>query len=479
MAGRRVANERARQVRLGQRCNPTTPRRGHGSSCPLANVATWLARISGPVHLRESPSKHSASPRLCFVLAVAAATRFYRELDTMSEQSEGKATTVDDSGGGGSWSKYARVLSSPTDDGQAIEIGPNWFASVMGTGILANAAASLPLISDHLHGFALAAWLLASTMLIGLIIAVTIQWVARPHVVEKHTSDPMMAQFFGAPPMALMTVGGGTLLVGQPILGAELAVQIAWFLWALGTIGGLATAVTVPYRLFTHFEVGRDAAFGGWLMPVVPPMVSAAIGAMLIPHTPEGALRATMLYGCYAMFGLSLISALVIISMIWSRLAHYGTSGSARVPTLWIVLGPLGQSITAAGSLGHIAHTAVDPQLARAMDLFAVLYGVPVWGFALLWATLAACLTLRARRRNMPFALTWWSFTFPVGTCVTGTSQLALHTELPAFEWAAPLAYFGLLAAWLIAAVGTTRGIWHGTLLRPPPSAGPIVSSKD
>ena len=31
------------------------------------------------------------------------------------------------------------------------------------------------------------------------------------------------------------------------------------------------------------------------------------------------------------------------------RLALYGTSGTARVPTLWIVLVPLGQSITAAG----------------------------------------------------------------------------------------------------------------------------------
>jgi len=397
----------------------------------------------------------------------------------MNVEREGEATAAGDSGDREGWSKYARVLSSPTDADQATEIGPNWFASVMGTGIIANAAVSLPLISDHLHGFALVVWLVASAMLIGLLIAVFKQWAVRPHVVHKHANDPMMAQFFGAPPMALMTLGGGALLVGKPILGAELSVWIAWLLWALGTIGGLATAVLVPYRLFTQFEVRQDAAFGGWLMPVVAPMVSAAIGAMLVPHAPEGAMRETMLYGCYAMFGLSLIAALIIISMIWSRLAHYGTSGTARVPTLWIVLGPLGQSITAAGSLGNVAHTAVDPELANAMNVFAVLYGVPTWGFALLWAALATLLTIRARRRQMPFALTWWAFTFPVGTCVTGTSQLALHTGLPAFEWAAPLAYLGLLAAWLIAAVGTVRGIWHGNLLKPAPSSGPIVSAKD
>jgi len=38
-------------------------------------------------------------------------------------------------------------------------------------------------------------------------------------------------------------------------------------------------------------------------------------------------------------------------------LVHSGTSGGARVPTLWLVLGPLGQSITAAGALGTVGFT--------------------------------------------------------------------------------------------------------------------------
>ena len=52
---------------------------------------------------------------------------------------------------------------------------------------------------------------------------------------------------------------------------------------------------------------------------------------------------------------------------------------------------------------------------------------------------MAAALTRRAAKRKMGFALTWWSFTFPVGTCVTGTSQLAVHTDLVMFRWAAVL----------------------------------------
>ena len=360
------------------------------------------------------------------------------------------------------------------------EVGPNWFASVMGTGIIANAAASLPYFADTLRGFALVVWCLASIMLIGLVLATSSFLFRRQNAWKRHFRDPMMAQFYGAPPMAALTFAGGALLVGHNLLGRTLALEIAWALWFIGTLTGFGAAVVIPYRLFTTFTVRPDSAFGGWLMPVVPPMVSATVGAMLVPYAPEGVLRQTLFYLCFAQFGLSLLAALIIIAMIWSRLAHHGTSGTSRVPTLWIVLGPLGQSMTAAGILGTVAKGAVPAEMALGFDLFAVFYGVPIFGFVILWSCFAILLTLRAHQRNMKFALTYWAFTFPVGTCVTGTAQLAHHTGLPLFAWASIIFYMGLLAAWAVAAFGTTRGMITGHLFRPPSaSISPIIAVKE
>ncbi len=357
--------------------------------------------------------------------------------------------------------------------------GPNWFASVMGTGIVATAGATLPVHVPGLHVFTRIVWVAAAVLLLVLIVAVSVQWMRHPTVARSHARNPQMAHFYGAAPMALLTVGAGAVLVGRDLIGVRVAVDLAWVLWTAGTIGGLFTAMSIPYLMFTQLNVGPDAAFGGWLMPVVPPMVSAAAGALLIPHMAPGTGRTTMLYGCYAMFGLSLIAGLIIISMIWSRLAHYGTSGTARVPTLWIVLGPLGQGMTAAGLLGTQAALAVSPELASGMAIFAVLFGVPVWGFSVLWISLATALTVRTLRRGMPFALTWWSLTFPVGTFVTGTTQLAVHTGLPAFRVAAVIAYVCLLCTWGLVAVRTTRGSVGGSLFQPPPASGPITAMKD
>lgn len=358
-------------------------------------------------------------------------------------------------------------------------IGPNWFASVMGTGIVATAGATLPVHVPGLRGFAEVVWVIAAVLLAVLVGMVGGHWLRHPTVARSHARNPQMAHFYGAAPMALMTVGAGAVLVGRDLIGERIAVDLDWVLWTAGTLGGLFTAVSIPFLMFTQHDVEPDAAFGGWLMPVVPPMVTAASGALLIPHMAAGTGRQTMLYGCYALFGLSLVASLNIIAMIWSRLTHHGTSGTARVPTLWIVLGPLGQSITAAGLLGTTAALAVAPDIAEDMNAFAILYGVPVWGFAVLWIALATALTARTLRRGMPFALTWWSLTFPVGTFVTGTAQLAAHTHLPAFKVAAALAYVGLLSTWMLVGVRTARGSLRGNLLQLPPSTTPIKSRKD
>ncbi|MGI9124863.1 MAG: TDT family transporter [Mycobacterium sp.] len=358
-------------------------------------------------------------------------------------------------------------------------IGPNWFASVMGTGIVANAGATLPVHLPGLQPLIRVVWVIAALLLAGLTVLVGGHWLRNPTVARSHADNPQMAHFYGAAPMAMLTVASGSLLIGVDLIGQHAAVMVAWVLWALGTAGGLFTAVTIPYLMFTQHDVEPDAAFGGWLMPVVPPMVAAATGALLIPYAAPGAVRQSLLYGCWAMFGLSLLAAFIILTMIWSRLVLYGTSGTARVPTLWIVLGPLGQSITAAGLLGHNAALAVDPEIAGAMNTFAILYGVPVWGFAVLWIALASALTVRTLRRGMPFALTWWSLTFPVGTFVTGTTQLAAHTGLPAFRVAAVIAYLGLLATWMMVAVRTAHGSVRGNLLSAPPSTAPVKARKD
>lgn len=346
-------------------------------------------------------------------------------------------------------------------------LGPNWFASVMGTGIVANAAVTLPAQLPGLRGAAAVVWVAAATLLVGLTVAWAGHWTRHRAAARGHARNPVMAQFYGAPPMALLTVGAGAVLLGPDLIGEPAALAIGWTLWLLGTLAGLASAVAIPYLMFTRFDLRTDSTFGGWLMPVVPPMVSAATGALLVPSAAAGQGRLTLVLACYAMFGLSLLASVIITTLIWQRLALHKPGPAATVPTLWIVLGWLGQSITAANLLGGVAHLALPDPYATALAALGVVYGVPVFGFALLWVALAAAVTIRTARQHLPFALTWWSFTFPVGTVVTGTSALALHTGSDVLAGLAVLFYVGLVAAWVTVAVRTARGALSGALFAP------------
>lgn len=165
---------------------------------------------------------------------------------------------------------------------------------------------------------------------------------------------------------------------------------------------------------------------------------------------------------------MSLLATLLVLPLVLSRLIHHGPLPLALTPTLFLVLGPLGQSTTALANLAHVAPGVVDASSAHAMGAFAVLYGVPVTGFALLWLAIATAMVVRAFRNGMGFAMTWWGFTFPLGTCVTGAAGLALRTGLGAFDWLAVGLFALLVTAVAVAGTRTAAGLVRGRLLAPP-----------
>ncbi|MFJ3902645.1 TDT family transporter [Streptomyces sp. NPDC090025] len=352
---------------------------------------------------------------------------------------------------------------------QVRHLGPNWYASVMGTAIVATAGATLPLDVPGLHTASMAVWALALTMLLTVLTARTLHWAHHRDQARAHLLDPAMAPFYGCLSMALLAVGGGALVIGKDVIGLPAAIALDTVLFTAGTAVGLVAAVAVPYLMVARHRI--DEASPVWLLPVVAPMVSAALGPLLIPHLPAGQAQQTLLYLCYAMFGISLLATLVMLPLVFGRLVTGSALPLALTPTLFLVLGPLGQSTTAANKLADVAPGLLPAPYGQGFSAFAVLYGVPVLGFAMMWLALSLALVWRARRRGMGFAMTFWAFTFPVGTCVTGAEGLAHHTGLGLFRWLAIGLYVLLVTAWLVAGAHTVRGLFSGALLAGPAPA--------
>lgn len=345
--------------------------------------------------------------------------------------------------------------------------GPTWFVTVMGTGIVANAAALAPVDGTLVRGFAEGVWIVA-VLLLGLVTAVTAAQLRRGPGEVAAPPGPGAIAFWGTVPMALMTIGAGALLAAEPLLGTTVATVIAAGLIGVGTTLGVLVAVTVPRAWVRRDPRVLTEVAPVWLLAVVPPMVSAAaIGGIAI-RDPSGPLAVALLIVAALLFAGSLGACLGVGSLVVARVIVHGTGPTAAAPTVLIVLGPLGQSITAACLLGPLAADVVPAPYGPALDGLATGYGLVALALAALWAVAAVTVIVRAVRDGLPFALTWWSFTFPVGTCVTGTALLSDRVAGGPLTVVALVLLSVLVAAWITVITRTGLGVLRsGALMRP------------
>ncbi|GAC1409168.1 MAG: hypothetical protein NVSMB64_17860 [Candidatus Velthaea sp.] len=153
---------------------------------------------------------------------------------------------------------------------------------------------------------------------------------------------------------------------------------------------------------------------------------------------------------------IGVILAAIIIVLFYGRLVYQKIPAAPLVPTMWIVVGPLGQSIAGILALGAAARN-VWPQFGNGLALAGAIYGVLVWGFAMYWLAMAIAVTLRAVRAHLSFSLGWWAFTFPVGVLTAGTDALYTATHASLFAGSA-VALLALLAGmWTLVAARTLR----------------------
>ena len=339
------------------------------------------------------------------------------------------------------------------------QVGPGWFTSIMGTGILAICLAISPVPIPFGRTLAIALWSI-DTVFFAIF---ALLWIASAirdrRVVLATLHDLPKAQLWGAPPMACFTIAVGFLKIGEAFLAPNVCITAGQWLWIAGVAGSIFSAFIVPYLMFTQHELTTEKTLGSWLLPVVPPIV-ASVPAALLSATWPPALRGDLLGLAYALLGIGAILAAIIIVIFYSRLLYHNVPDAPLVPTMWIVVGPLGQSIAGFIALGAAAK-GVWPQYGDGLVTAALAYGVLVWGFAIYWLAMAIAMTLRALRKHLPFTLGWWAFTFPVGVLTAGTDALYGLTRASLFAIAAVL-LLGLLATmWSLVAARTLEGAWR------------------
>lgn len=332
---------------------------------------------------------------------------------------------------------------------------PGWPAVVMGTGAFAlaslNFSQQLPMLGGlawALHWFNLVLFALIS-------IPWFLRWVVAWHSVADSFRHPVAANFYPSYSIAVL------------VLAAQLHVfgahdTLALVAWWLGVSLMFALTLTVLIAVFQGEHVNLDHVTPGVFMPPVGLVVIPVAGAPLMTVQPE-MLRDLALTINGISLGAGIFMYMGLLALALHRFYIHKRLPPTLVPTFWINLAPLGVTVVSVLNL-----VAVTP-FAGSVSVYVMAVFL-LWGFGAFWLLLALLFTLTAWKiAPLPFSLTWWAFTFPLGAFTLGSQRLSEVTGLStplAFGW---LAWVLLAAIWTLTLIKTIRGVVSGQLFQPQP----------
>lgn len=330
--------------------------------------------------------------------------------------------------------------------------GPAWYGAVMGTGILATLTQTFAPGSWSARAWLVLAWV----VLVGLTAGFAVRCLRRPGTLAASVR-PGPLPLWGMVAMGLLSVGAATATVLPSWWpgSAGAAVVADGVLWVTGTLLGLATALGFAAVLVRSVPGTPTTVWG---LAVVPPMVSATVGAGLVPHLSPH-LQVALLLVLAACFVLSLTLGGIVFAVAYH---HHWRVERLPIPastTAWIPLGVVGQSTAAAQAIAIAAAPLLPASLAGDVQSLANDYGVLMLALGVPLAGWAVAMTVRGFRARMPFVPGWWSLTFPIGTLALGSHLLGTGTGITAYLIAGAACWVTLCGTWLLCAVASARAM--------------------
>ena len=348
---------------------------------------------------------------------------------------------------------------------------PNWFTVVMGTGVVALILPEFPFAQALLWQLAVLLWQFTSLLFVTFATLYILRWLIYPQEAKQIFSHPSMALFLGAIPMGLATVLNGFLKYGVVIYG-DTAVYIAQVLWYADVILAVGIGILVPFCMFSKQDHQLQSMTAMWLLPIVACEVAAASGGLLLVHLDIGQHAVGILFASYMLWGMSVLPAFAILSILMLRLALHQLPSKELAITGWLALGPIGTGALALLVLGNQAPQVLAIIQLESLGLFfqnaGILASFILLGFGIWWFAIAVLTTLKHATTDLPFNLGWWGLTFPLGVFTLAILNLGRQIHVT-FIIDIGLAFATILILlWTMVMAKTLQGMYQGHLFFSP-----------
>ena len=329
---------------------------------------------------------------------------------------------------------------------------PSWFASIMGTGILAMTSLFFSNYLPFLKYLAFFLFYFNIILFFILLIPWILRWIFFRKEALNDLKDPVISNFYATIAIAMLVLAANFIVIDKNIKMGEI-------FWFIGTFFTIFFGILTPYVMFKGEHVKLDHINPAWFIPPVGLIVIPIPGSLIIQHF-SGALQEFVIFlNCFGWgAGFFIYLALLAISMYRFILHH--PLPNVLAPTIWINLGPIG-----AGTVALVNLIKNLPFITTKETFF--MFGFLFWGFGIWWVIMAIALTLHyIKRLKLPYAMSWWAFTFPLGAYVAASHTISSLFEIQLIDYIGFVLYWLLVIFWLVTFIKTFIYAYYGTLFK-------------
>ncbi len=329
---------------------------------------------------------------------------------------------------------------------------PSWFASVMGTGVLALVSLFYSKYLFVLKDFAYELFYFNVALFFILLILWILRWVFFREDALKDLNNPIISNFYPTIAVGMLVLSADFIFIAKDFFMGE----IFWFAGALST---MFFAVLILFIMFKGSHVKIDHINPAWFIPPVGLVVVPIAGSSLISHF-SGIFKEFVIILNYICWGSGFFIYLALLAICINRFILRKPLPNTLAPTIWINLGPIGASTTS------LINLIKNSAFVKIKEPFFV-SGLFFWGFGIWWTIMAIIMTLYyIKKLKLPFTMSWWAFTFPLGAYVAATHSVSLLFKISIIDYIGFGLYWLLLLLWLLTLIYTVIRSYHGTLFK-------------
>jgi len=323
---------------------------------------------------------------------------------------------------------------------------PAWFASIMGTGILAITSYLYSVHFYFLKYVAISLLYFSLFLFFFLLIPWTLRWIFFRQDAIADLKHPVLSNFYATIAIAMLVLAAGFIIILHDS-------TIAKIFWISGSFLTILFSILTPYIVFTGSEARIEHINPAWFIPPVGLIVIPVAGSFFLHNEWEIAIN-------YFGWGAGFFIYLALLAICIYRFILHTPLPSTLAPTIWINLGPIG-----AGSVALINLIKASPFITIKEPFFV--FVLIFWGFGIWWVIMAIVLTIHyIKKLSLPYAMSWWAFTFPLGAYVAASHNISHLFGIEIIDYVGFALFLLLWVLWIQTLVKTAINAYHGTLFR-------------